>query len=83
MAAGHLPLGVLSCGQGPGPQGGSDKVLQSRDPDPDFLGRSLLCHFAEPVILGSLALSVPGSLIRKVDVVIMKYLLHWTVVRTQ
>ena len=32
---------------------------------------------------GSLALSVPGSLTRKVDVIIMKYLLHWTVVRTQ
>ena len=32
---------------------------------------------------GSLALSVPGSLTHKVDVIIMKYLLHWTVVRTQ
>lgn len=83
MAAGHPPLGVLSCGQGLGSQGGSNMAVQSRDPGPDFLGRSLLCHYAEPVIPGSLALSVPGSLTRKVDVIIMKYLLHWTVVRTQ
>lgn len=74
VAAGHPALGVLSCGQGLRSQGGSNMAVQSRDPGPDFLGRSLLCHFAEPVIPGSLALSVPGSLSCKVDVVMMKYL---------
>lgn len=36
-------------------------MVQSIDSGPDLLGRSLLCHFAEPVTLDSLVLRVQLS----------------------
>lgn len=44
-------------------------VGQSMDSGPDFL-RSVVCHFAEPVILDSLSLHL-GFLICKVEMVII------------
>ena len=57
--------GVISVAES---QGGSNKMVQSMGSVPDCLGRSPLCHVAEPVVLGELVLCLYlGLFIHKVE----------------